>query len=237
MDVEVARVPARRPGWPASCRRARAHMGLPPTAGRSRGRSRRAMRPCRRSRPRAATRPPRRPARPPTRLPGPGRAGSRVSCVPGGGASGSRGTAPRSRTRCARPSRRGGWTLPSRGTRARPRGCRRGTRFPQPEVEHVLDARVRRRLGLVVAVAHAHGGRAGRHVEREHHVGALERGVELPGDHAMWLQRRIGGARAAGRRGGEAEPDDAPRRTAGPQRRTRPRERACSDRSLCRFPH
>ena len=118
----------------------------------------------------------------------------------------------------------------------RPRGSQRGTRFPQPEVEHVPYARVRGRLGLVVAVAHAHGRRAGRHDEREHHIGALERGVELAGDHAMWLQRRVRGARAARRRGGEPGRMMRPG-GGGPQRRTRPRERACSNRSLCRFPH
>ena len=201
MDVEVPRVPAGVLAGPVSRRRARAHMGPPPTAGRSRGRSPPAMRPCRRSRPRAATRPPRRPARPPTRLPGSDRDGSLASCVPAGGASGSRGTAPRSRTHSATPSRPGGSTLPSRGTRAPPTGApERGTRFPQPEVEHVPDAGIRGRLGLVVAVAHAHRRRAGRHDEREHHVGALERGVELARDHAVGLQRRVRGAGAARRR-------------------------------------
>ena len=146
-----------------------------------------ATRPCRRSRPPPGRRPPQPPARPPTRQPGSGPGRSRAWCVPGGGALGFA----RYSDSLEKPLRRDGHVgmarpSPARETPAPPTSAPgRRPRVPQTEVEHVLDARVGGRLGLVVAIAHPYGGRARRDVERKHHVRALERGVELAGDHAV----------------------------------------------------
>ena len=193
---------------PASCagrrrrRRARAHMGPPPTADRSRASisTRHATRPsespssCDAT---AAT--PSSTAHSPAGI-GPGTEAARRR--PGGGAAGSRGTAPRSRS----PLRRHGHvrvarSAPAAELRLGPRRVPARDAPPTARGRAVLDLRVRGRLGLVAAVAHPHGRRAGRHVEREHHVGALERGVELSRDHAMGLEGGIGctGARCRGR--------------------------------------
>ena len=53
---------------------------------------------------------------------------------------------------------------------------------------------------LVVAVLDAHGCGAGRHVEGDEHVAALERGVELAGDDLVDVDRiaRAGGGNAFG---------------------------------------
>ena len=120
VDVEVARVPPRLPAGRRRRRRAPGRMAPPPTTGRSRCRSRRATRRARRSLPRPVRRP-RPPQAPrPTPRSGSGRGESRGSCGPGGAAADSRDSQPRSRIRCATASRPGGWSLPSRGTAARP---------------------------------------------------------------------------------------------------------------------
>ena len=82
-------------------------------------------------------------------------------------------------------------------------------RVVEAEVEDVLDLRVRRRLGLVVAVLDAHRRRAGGHVEREQHVRALHLGPELAGHDERRAEGAIRVAGAGPRHGLIAAASDA----------------------------
>ena len=134
---------------------------------------------------------------------------------------------PRSRSRCATPSRPGGSSRPSRGTRAPPTARRApGAPRQSPRSSTCLMLRVRGCLGLVVAVAHAHGRRAGRARRTAASRSAPSSEVSNSPVITRWGCSEASAAPAQMPAPRRAPPPDDGRRPAAPTaRRTRPRAR------------